>query len=241
MAYRVTEIDELFPVAGVDNESQGFRDNFSAIKDSLAQSKTDIELLQSTRLDVTDPTSDLANNTIENVNLKAVSFEYNDGGNIIADSNVSFVNGSLQLFTVSKNNLVLTFIDWPELGRVGNIKLHLVNGTTTTTAGSFIVGRKYTIVEVGTTDWNVVAGTSALTYEVGDQVTIVNAGTGDGVARLVRTVEFNSESNGTMYHSTTVPATIEISDTVNPLVLEAWTYDGGVNVFLNYFGKFTAV
>jgi hypothetical protein len=34
MPYRVTEIDAQFPVAGIDNESQGFRDNFASIKDS---------------------------------------------------------------------------------------------------------------------------------------------------------------------------------------------------------------
>jgi hypothetical protein len=32
---RNLDIDQDFPVAGQDNESQGFRDNFSAIKDSL--------------------------------------------------------------------------------------------------------------------------------------------------------------------------------------------------------------
>jgi hypothetical protein len=32
---RNLDIDQDFPVAGQDNESQGFRDNFDAIKESL--------------------------------------------------------------------------------------------------------------------------------------------------------------------------------------------------------------
>ena len=39
-------IDALYPVAGQDNDSQGFRDNFSTIKNSLATAKTEITTLQ---------------------------------------------------------------------------------------------------------------------------------------------------------------------------------------------------
>jgi hypothetical protein len=41
-----TTIDESFPVAGVDNDSQGFRDNFSIIKQNFAYAKSEIEDLQ---------------------------------------------------------------------------------------------------------------------------------------------------------------------------------------------------
>jgi hypothetical protein len=39
-------VDESFPVAGQDNDSQGFRDNFSTIKSSLASAKSEITDLQ---------------------------------------------------------------------------------------------------------------------------------------------------------------------------------------------------
>lgn len=39
-------VDENFPVAGQDNDSQGFRDNFSTIKSSLASAKSEISDLQ---------------------------------------------------------------------------------------------------------------------------------------------------------------------------------------------------
>ena len=37
-------IDGTFPVAGVDNDTQGFRDNFGYIKSNFAAAKEEIEL-----------------------------------------------------------------------------------------------------------------------------------------------------------------------------------------------------
>lgn len=40
-------IDENFPVAGIDNPSEGFRSNFSIIKQALATAKSEITTIQS--------------------------------------------------------------------------------------------------------------------------------------------------------------------------------------------------
>ena len=40
------QINEAFPVAGQDNPSQGFRDNFSATKNNLSTAKSEITDLQ---------------------------------------------------------------------------------------------------------------------------------------------------------------------------------------------------
>ena len=40
------DIDEAFPVAGQDNDSQGFRDNFSIIKNSLATARAEVTSLE---------------------------------------------------------------------------------------------------------------------------------------------------------------------------------------------------
>jgi hypothetical protein len=39
-------IDAAYPVAGVDNDTQGFRDNFQIIKDNFTAAKNEIEALQ---------------------------------------------------------------------------------------------------------------------------------------------------------------------------------------------------
>lgn len=53
--------------------------------------------------------------------------------------------------------------------------------STTTSAGSFVVGRDYQIVSLGTTtntQWNTIAGTTGVAYTVGSRFTCANAGTG---------------------------------------------------------------
>lgn len=46
------------------------------------------------------------------------------------------------------------------------------------TTGSFVVGINYTITTLGDTNWNTVAGTSGITYEVGSTFTAANSGNG---------------------------------------------------------------
>jgi len=41
-----TNIDTAYPVAGQDNDSQGFRDNFTNINDNFTEAKSEIEDLQ---------------------------------------------------------------------------------------------------------------------------------------------------------------------------------------------------
>ena len=50
----------------------------------------------------------------------------------------------------------------------------------TINATSIVIGKTYSIAVLGTTNWNTVAGTSAITYAVGDAVTVVAIGTGTG-------------------------------------------------------------
>lgn len=67
-------------------------------------------------------------------------------------------------------------------GRTHQIN-NLENDTTDITPIDFVSGRRYTITSVGTTtNWNTVAGTTGVTYNVGDTVIAVTAGTGDGTA-----------------------------------------------------------
>ena len=41
-----TGVNKDYPVAGQDNDSQGFRDNFNIIKNNFVAAKTEIETLQ---------------------------------------------------------------------------------------------------------------------------------------------------------------------------------------------------
>ncbi len=61
-------IDETYPVAGVDNDTQGFRDNFDIIKSSLALASSEITELQNTTAK-TNASNDFAGNTLTNTIL----------------------------------------------------------------------------------------------------------------------------------------------------------------------------
>ena len=56
-------IDGTFPVAGQDNSSQGFRDNFTATKNNFTEAKTEIESLQTNKANL-NASSDFTDNII---------------------------------------------------------------------------------------------------------------------------------------------------------------------------------
>jgi len=70
----------------------------------------------------------------------------------------------------------------------------------TVSAGSFVVSTVYTILTLGTTtqaQWNTTAGTSAVTYSIGDTFTAADTGTGTGTAtRVSSTIQTNWQLAG---------------------------------------------
>ena len=70
-------------------------------------------------------------------------------------------------------------------------KSYIGGRTTGVSAGSLVVGRRYEITTVGDTDWNTVAGTTGVTYAVGDRVAAEAAGSGTGVATLLEKYAIN--------------------------------------------------
>ena len=62
------------------------------------------------------------------------------------------------------------------------------------TAGTFVAGKRYMILTLGTTDWNAAAGTTGVTYTVGSVFTAANAGIGSGSA-IVRRILVKQDSN----------------------------------------------
>jgi hypothetical protein len=55
--------------------------------------------------------------------------------------------------------------------------------TNNISVSDLIVGNQYQITDLGTTDWNLVAGTNGLIYTVGNNITCVLKGTGTGLVR----------------------------------------------------------
>ena len=118
-------INESFPVAGQDNDSEGFRGNFAAIKASLSEAQSDLSDLQlktvlKQTLDGTDSVAnDLLGSTIKNGLYSNFNGLVPDAGettftgnqHTIHFSGVSENAGALQVFKISQNSLI-TFANW---------------------------------------------------------------------------------------------------------------------------------
>ncbi len=104
-------IDEGFPVAGEDNNSQGFRDNFNIIKTSLSDAQAEVTDLQDNAARK-DENNNFANNSLINANLDTVTFKAIVGGTQTQDSEVNIVNGHYQTYVIG-GDVTLTLSGWP--------------------------------------------------------------------------------------------------------------------------------
>ena len=143
-----TEIDTEFPVPGQDNDSQGFRDNFTNIKDNLDIAKTEIETLQNTTVKVNADTTFLttgAGNPTQLIKANLRSFSISKFPVASEDEGIlgsgptltlDFNDGDYQVYDLSSANVEINFdqAGWPSAGRVGKITLELTStipgGTT---------------------------------------------------------------------------------------------------------------
>jgi hypothetical protein len=104
-------INENFPVAGQDNDTQVFRDNFDTIKNSLATAKEEVtDLIEnSARLD-TD--NDFSGNRVVNAVFRSVrSLKYAPAGIITAPEGqssinieINYQNGAYQIYRFASNS-----------------------------------------------------------------------------------------------------------------------------------------
>lgn len=192
-----TDIDAEYPVAGVDNDSQGFRDNFSTIKDNFVAAKAEIEALQNnTARGVSyseeTGTNDFNGTTVQEANMIATTEEVYSAGQLTNSQNISFLNGHYQTVAINSDNLTLTFADWPDQGKLGKIRLVL---------------------------------------------------TGDGENNY--TVIWSTENSGIIKYSprffdeTGTFIDLAILSDNDPHIVDAWSSNGGLTVFLDYIGQFT--
>jgi hypothetical protein len=145
-------LDDLYPVAGVDNDSQGFRDNFANIKTNLGHAATEITALQNGVARV-DGNNDFNGNEIYDANLRAVTQEVNNSFATSVPANpidpaqtqvsLSFDQGSVYIVTAVTELLQINPIEFPT-NRYASMRLILGNAGITDTqitidAGSGII------------------------------------------------------------------------------------------------------
>lgn len=119
-------IDGTYPIAGQDNDSQGFRDNFTNIRNNLTYVKAEIEDIQNkavfkTALSNTTLDNDMAGNVLLNATLGSYREVYYDIGAKTGSTAINFLNGNFQKITLA-GAVSLSFTNFPS-GKYASIKL----------------------------------------------------------------------------------------------------------------------
>ena len=105
-------INENFPVAGEDNDTQTFRDNFDTIKTSLLTAKNEIEDLQD-NVARTDLDNDFNWKLISRAVMKNNYDAKWDGGTVSAATTIDFENGPYQIYRFS-SDATIDFLNFPD-------------------------------------------------------------------------------------------------------------------------------
>jgi hypothetical protein len=130
-------IDGTYPVAGVDNDSQGFRTNFTNIKNNLSYAKTEIEDLQSkvilkTALSGTTLNNNFAGSVISGAEIKDFRETESDLGTVAGSVVLNHSVAHYYKVTTS-TNVTPTFTNLPIAGKIGRIRLQVIVSTISTT------------------------------------------------------------------------------------------------------------
>ena len=125
-------INVSYPVAGQDNDTQGFRDNYANIKNGLLALATQVD---NTLNLFTNQTNNFNGNIIDNANLQAVGtviYTPNVAGDGVQGAQtVDYTLGSYQQFILSSSTS-FTFSNWPTVGNYGSVKLAIAVASTQT-------------------------------------------------------------------------------------------------------------
>lgn len=122
-AINANSIDTTFPIAGQDNDSQGFRDNFSAIKTALTTAGSEITTLQGSSA-TTTANNNFGGNQIFNAEFKYNSMTTYSHGSVSGNVTLNFQNAQYQYATTA-GSITLGFSNLPASGKLGVIRLEV--------------------------------------------------------------------------------------------------------------------
>ena len=120
-------IDATYPVAGQNNDTQGFRDNFAATKTALETANSEITNLQINSA-VLNSSNNFGGNQIYNAEFKYNSQTVYDHGTISGNVILNCRNGQVQKL-VTSGNVTLSFSNWPLTNKMGSILLFITLGS----------------------------------------------------------------------------------------------------------------
>lgn len=141
-------INEDYPVAGEDNDTQVLRDNFDTVKTSLRVAKEEVTDLQDNTAKTNDD-NDFNGSIIANATLQNTSLRKKDYGVPITASTqeVSFIEAMYHIIRIGTPSCSIAFTDFPTepvdlegIGKIGKATLELYGDGTARTISFTPVG-----------------------------------------------------------------------------------------------------
>ena len=185
-------IDTTYPVAGQDNDSQGFRDNFTNLKTNFTYAKSEIEDLQSkvvlkSALSGTTLDNDFAGSTITAAKMTDMRVTKTAKGTVSGTVTVDIEDGGYQSVTTA-GNITLAFSNFPATGQFSSVRVsvtvsstsHTVTLPSTVSVGTGVI-RGYSS--------NVITFNATGTYDY--EFSTSNGGTTVTVVELTRSPKLN--------------------------------------------------
>lgn len=135
----ISGIDSEYPVAGQDNDSQGFRDNFTNISLALTSINGDVTDLQVNTVKI-NQTNNFGDNVIQQAQFQNCSVSiYDDTATAKSgDFTVNYENGSFQKFALDRGTHNITLSNLPSSDKSGSLFLELSADTSFNTYINFI-------------------------------------------------------------------------------------------------------
>lgn len=128
MASTITQYSNLininYPIPGVNNDTQGFRSNFSRIQSAFSRAGDEISELQKNSINLSS-TNDFGNNIIKRAALQNSSQVINNLGIVSSTINIDYSLGSYQQITVESGPYNIIVNNWPPSGQVGTLRLEI--------------------------------------------------------------------------------------------------------------------
>jgi len=120
-------IDTAYPVAGQDNNTQGFRDNFTFIKNNFSAAATEITALQNTgAVKGSAAVNDFGGGLIYDAKVQDLSASAVDLGSVSGTVTINYAAGHYQqMNTTGSITIALDTPSLPPIGRYGFVRLEI--------------------------------------------------------------------------------------------------------------------
>ena len=145
----VGQIDESFPIAGKDNNSQGFRDNFDNIKTGMTNMVSALTGLN-TKTPKLDEDNNLNGKVLENAEIRQIYGAVLSNGTTPTNEFIDVRESQYFTYTVA-GDITLTFSQWPASDKFAKIYLDVKSDGTArdldfnTTSGTVVPENSLTL------------------------------------------------------------------------------------------------